>query len=97
MADTTLNKQQLAALYQKLATDDEFRSLYEKQPAKAMAQLGIPADTIVNLPGAHLTPVKLADKSNFASAHQELLAQSAEAYLCMIVPNLRLDNGSQDA
>lgn len=97
MADSTLTKQQLAALYQRLATDDQFRSLYEKQPAKAMTQLGIPADVVVNLPGGHLAPVKLADKSKFVAAHQELLAQSAEAYLCMIVPNLRLDDSSQDA
>lgn len=73
MADSSLSREHSLALLQKLSTDDGFRSRFEEKPAAALAELGVPHDTIVNLKASCLASNKLADKQTLASAHQDLL------------------------
>ena len=91
MADSKLSREHSLALLHKLATDDGFRSRYEKKPAAALAELGVPHDTIVNLKGSCLAPITLADKAHFLDAHGKLARAEASSSLEFIVPNAKLN------
>ena len=93
MADSTLSREHSLALLHKLANDDGFRSRYEQKPAAALAELGVPHETIVNLKGSCLAPTSLAEKSHFADAHRDLSSATAENCLQMSSPNSKLDLG----
>ncbi|MEO7062693.1 MAG: NHLP-related RiPP peptide [Dokdonella sp.] len=65
MADTNLTQDQARALLEKLARDDNFRTLFETTPARALHALGVDAETIVHLPAACLCTKELAPKSHY--------------------------------
>lgn len=90
MADSKLSREHSLALLHKLATDDGFRSRYEEKPAAALAELGVPHETIVNLKGSCLASPILAEKKQFQNAHAQLLAAGANASLQMIVPSVKM-------
>ena len=92
--DEKLSREHSLALLQKLATDDAYRARYEEKPAAALAELGVPHETIVNLKASCLASLTLADKSHFVNAHRQLTSASAENCLLMIAPNSQLDIGS---
>jgi len=94
MADSKLSREHSLALLHKLATDDGFRSRYEQKPAAALAELGVPLNTIVNLKASCLAPATLADKTHFQTAHAQLSATAADQCLVMIVPTVKMDFGS---
>lgn len=94
MADTSLSREHSLALLQKLATDDGYRARFEQKPAAALAELGVPHDTIVNLKASCLASNQLADKSQFAEAHSELANATAEGCVGMFVPSVKMDFGS---
>jgi putative modified peptide len=94
MADSKLSRGHSLALLHKLATDDGFRSRYEQKPAAALAELGVPHETIVNLKASCLAPTRLADKGHFQTAHVQLTAAAADQCVGMIVPTVRMDFGS---
>jgi len=96
MADSKLSREHSLALLHKLANDDGFRSRYEQKPAAALAELGVPHETIVNLNGSCLAPTKLADKPHFQTAHEHLSAAAADESLTMIIPTVKLNFGSDD-
>lgn len=91
MADSTLSREHSLALLHKLSTDDGFRSRFEQKPAAALAEMGVPHDTIVNLKATCLAPTTLADKTRLAQAHQELASDTAETCLAMFIPTIKLD------
>ena len=91
-----LSRKHSLALLHKLATDDNFRSRYERKPAAALAELGVPHETIVNLKAACLASTSLADKVHFSRAHKELSSSAAENCLMMVTPNAQLNFGSRD-
>lgn len=93
MADSTLSREHSLALLHKLSTDDGFRSRFEQKPAAALAEMGVPHDTIVNLKATCLAPNTLADKSHFVEGHKELANAAAECCVGMFVPTLKLDFG----
>jgi putative modified peptide len=95
MADSKLSREHSLALLHKLATDDGFRSRYEQKPAAALAELGVPHETIVNLKASCLVPITLADKAQFTTAHKELSGAAKDACLLFIVPTAQLDFGSR--
>jgi len=95
VADSSLSREHSLALLQKLATDDDFRSRFEQKPAAALAELGVPHETIINLKASCLAPATLADKPRFIQAHQELSNAAAENCLMMVIPNAQLDMGSK--
>jgi putative modified peptide len=90
-----LSREHSLALLRKLATDDDFRSRYEQKPAAALAELGVPLETIVNLKASCLASTSLADKKHFQTAHSELINAAAGACLQMIVPSLKMNFGSR--
>lgn len=96
MADSKLSREHSLALLQKLATDDGYRSRFEQKPAAALAELGVPHETIVNLKAACLSSMTLASKSHFKDAHTRLTGAAADACLAMSDPSSRLDFGSRN-
>jgi putative modified peptide len=95
MADRTLDKKQVMTLYSKLATDDVFRKSFEEKPARALFDMGVPADLIVDLNAACLHPCTLASKQAFSEALRQLKDEVTECTTQMIIPSLRLDYGRQ--
>ncbi|MES2405050.1 MAG: NHLP-related RiPP peptide [Pseudomonadota bacterium] len=93
MADSKLSREHSLALLHKLATDDGFRSRYEQKPAAALAEVGVPHETIVNLRASCLAPTRLASKEHHAKAHAELANAAADEYLMMTPPQVKLDLG----
>lgn len=96
MADSKLSREHSLALLHKLANDDSFRSRYEQKPAAALADLGVPLDTIVNLKASCLAPATLASKEHFHASHAELANAAADQCLMMNWPSLKMDFGSGD-
>jgi putative modified peptide len=92
--NASLSREHSLALLHKLATDDDFRSRYDQKPAAALAELGVPLETIVNLKASCLVPIRLADKSQFTTALKELSSAAKDACLMFIVPTAKLDFGS---
>lgn len=93
--NASLSHEHSLALLHKLATDDDFRGRYEQKPAAALAELGVPLETIVNLKASCLASTSLADKAHFQSAHAQLAAAAADQCLVMIVPTVKMDFGSR--
>jgi putative modified peptide len=93
MTDSTLSREHSLALLHKLSTDDGFRSRFEQKPAAALAEMGVPHETIVNLNAQCLTARTLAGKDAFTAAHQELREAGAESCVQMIIPNPSLNFG----
>ena len=54
MAHATLTKAQGIALLKELTSNDAFRQRFTEKPAAALLELGVPAETIVNLDPACL-------------------------------------------
>lgn len=94
MTDTKLSREHSLVLLHKLATDDGFRSRYEQKPAAALAELGVPHATIVNLKAPCLAPTSLADKSHFQASHAQLTNASVDQCVGMVVPTVKMDFGS---
>lgn len=94
MADSKLSREHSLALLHKLANDDGFRSRYEQKPAAALAELGVPHETIVNLKGSCLAPASLANKEHFQAAHTQLTASAADQCLTMVVPSSKMGFGA---
>ncbi len=92
MADSTLSREHSLALLHKLSTDDGYRSRFEQKPAAALAEIGVPHETIVNLNAACLTAKPLADKAAMTAAHGELSNQASSACLSMWVPTVQLNS-----
>ena len=63
----SLSREHSLALLHKLSTDDGFRSRFEQKPAAALAEMGVPHETIVNLNAQCLTARTLAGKDAFTA------------------------------
>ncbi|HEY9112159.1 MAG TPA: NHLP-related RiPP peptide [Rhodanobacteraceae bacterium] len=94
--DEKLSREHSLALLHKLATDDDFRSRYEQKPAAALAELGVPLETIVNLKASCLMAQPLADKAHFSNARIELTNAAADCCIAMIVPSVKMNFGTRD-
>ncbi|MEO7199724.1 MAG: NHLP-related RiPP peptide [Dokdonella sp.] len=94
MNHSALSREHATALLQRLAEDDGFRSRFELKPAKALAELGVPLETIVDLAPACLQPPTLASKEELARAAQEMNDAVVEAAMSMRVPHVQLRSGS---
>jgi putative modified peptide len=95
MTDSVLNREYGMALMLRLSNDDDFRVRYAAKPAAAMAELGVPLETIVNLKPPCLAATKLAEKSVYAEAYLSLQASGASACVDFHPPNHRLDFGAR--
>lgn len=95
MPDSKLSREHSLALLQKLATDGGFRSRYEADPAAALAEIGVPLDTVTRFMASCETSRPLASKDTFASARQQLIDATAETCIQMIVPYHGLHFGAR--
>lgn len=90
MADSKLSREHSLALLHKLATEDSFRNRFEQKPAAALAEVGVPPETVANFMASCVTSGQLASKEKFAAARKKLLDASAEACIQMYIPDPRL-------
>jgi len=91
MTDATLTKKQGIDLLQELIANDAFRRRFSEKPAAALLELGIPAETIVNLNPQCLAPVEqLAAPSALREAADTLAKDGMHACLSMWVPSLKI-------
>ncbi|MEO8010467.1 MAG: NHLP-related RiPP peptide [Dokdonella sp.] len=88
MSDSTLSEEQALTLLRKLATDDEFRTRFIDKPAKALTEIGLAPETVLNLSGACLTRRELASKEAFQNAVDALDKDVIYATMTMITPKL---------
>lgn len=89
MSDASLTNDQARKLLHELASNSGFRKRFEEKPAAALIELGIPHETVVNLNPACLAPVRLNEKA-LATALSEIQKTGLDAYLSMVVPQLKL-------
>jgi len=91
MTDAALTKKQGITLLQELISNDAFRRRFTEKPAAALLELGIPAETIVNLSPSCLAPSHgLADAKVLQEALDTLAKDGAHDCLSMWVPNIKL-------
>jgi putative modified peptide len=91
--DAKLSHEHSLTLLHKLATDDGFRSRYEQNPAAALAEVGVPPETVASFMASCVTSGQLVSKERFAAAHRQLRDAGAEACVQFAIPDPRLDFG----
>lgn len=96
MADSTLTRQQALTLLHKLGHDDAFRERFERNPSDALPEAGVTPSQLAAFSADSLAPVKLASKEKFQQLHTQISGQPTTEWLCMLIPNMRLDP-EQDA
>ncbi|HEU4855944.1 MAG TPA: NHLP-related RiPP peptide [Rhodanobacteraceae bacterium] len=91
MANPSLTRQQALTLLNKLGTDDSFRQRFENSPRDALTEVGVPQDKVATFPVESLAPVKLASKEKFRELHDQISRQPTTEWMCMIIPQFRID------
>lgn len=87
MSDATLTTAQVASLLFELSTNDAFRARFQEKPAAALVELGIPHETVINLKASCLLPQRLAGKTAFKQAHDQLTQAEIAGVRGMIIPH----------
>lgn len=88
--NNTMTIEQVRQMVHRFATDDEFRTLFEGNPANALAQLGVPENVIAGLDAKCLKPCKLGSKAAFQAANAELDEATAQQFASFLVPAVSL-------
>lgn len=86
----TLPQEEGIALIRKLAEDDAFRTLFEKDPRTAMKQLGISDEMLASLDPGCVNPRTLAPKEKFAELLKDVNSEAFLAAVGMQTPEARL-------
>ena len=89
MADNALSVNHYRELINQLATNDEFRQLFEKSPADALSKLGVSQDVLSGLDCACLEPKSIASKEIFAAAYKNLSDEVAARHSSMHIPSVK--------
>lgn len=90
MIDSKLSRDQAIALLQKLATDDDFRELFQSKPAKALSTIGIDSQTIFELNACCLERTTLLGKPQFIEALQKMDEEVIARAMAMYPPQAKL-------
>lgn len=90
-----MNKQRLAKehelqLLKKLATDDDYRARFEKDPAGALKELGASDSDLAAIDPENLKPGKLSDKATIKKTYETLDRANVTDHVCMIMPLMRI-------
>lgn len=91
MASLNVGKAQMLDLLGRLASSDSFRTSFEKNPASALSEIGLPTDQVRIFLAEHIVAGKLATKREFETALNRITNQNVEECLCMTIPSLKLD------
>ena len=91
MAGPNVSKAQMLDLLGRLASDDGFRTNFEKNPASALSQISLPADQVKGFLADHIVAGKLATKAEFETARKRIIGQDDAECLCMVIPGIKLD------
>jgi putative modified peptide len=92
MSDAALTTDQARKLLHELSTNGVFRARFEEKPAAALVELGIPHETVINLPAACLAPTRLASEDVLKRSFDELSKNGASLYIQMIPPQFKLSS-----
>lgn len=92
MSDTALTVEQYRRLIQELGSNDSFRQKYSEKPAAALAEFGIPLETIVHLKASCLVPHSLAAKEIFQAAYRRLDDKAVQHYASMTRPTVTIES-----
>jgi putative modified peptide len=87
MTDAVLTKKQGLTLLAELRTNPGFRRRFAEKPAAALLEIGVPAETIVNLNARCLAPRSVEDFGDLDKAFNALQSDADTESLSMIVPN----------
>ncbi len=90
MTDSRLDEKHALALLRRLASDDAFRRQFQKKPAKALAELGVPLRTIVDLDARCLGKCRLASKATLRAAVDCLDRAAITRTMRMQPPQMKL-------
>jgi putative modified peptide len=90
MSDSSLTNEQAKKLLHELSSNNAFRARFEEKPAAALVELGIPHETVIQLPAACLAPLRLKPTEEFAKAHADFKNADASTCLSMVPPQLRV-------
>lgn len=88
--NNSMTTEQVRQMVHQFATSDEFRDLFEEDPAKALSQLGVSVDVIAELDAKCLKPCKLASKAVFQAANASLDEATAQKFSSFLVPMLSI-------
>lgn len=87
-SNSRLTQDQVLALLQLLATDDDFRQAYENNPANALIEMGVPAATVMNLKVSCLSPKKIGSKELFVRAAKSVNIEITQQFSGFFVPSV---------
>ena len=89
MTDAVLTKKQGMTLLQELISNPAFRKRFTDKPAAALLEIGVPAETIVNLNPTCLAPRKadLASAEVLRGTLSELEKNQDQISLTMLIPH----------
>ena len=98
MTDAVLTKQQGLTLLMELRTNPGFRRRFAEKPAAALLEIGVPAETIVNLSARCLAPRKADDfatAEQLKTTHDALQSDADTESLSMVVPHATIAGQSK--
>jgi putative modified peptide len=93
MTDAVLTRKQGLMLLQELISNAAFRKRFCDKPAAALLEIGIPAETVVNLSPMCIAPRKaeeLASPEELQKTQSELENAESQVMLTMWIPNPKL-------
>jgi putative modified peptide len=86
----SLTEEQGLALVKRLAEDDGFRTLFEKDRTTALKAIGLSHDLVHSLAEKCVEPCQLADKETFASVLSDTGSEALKAAMSMEIPRISL-------
>lgn len=95
MTDAVLTKRQGLLLLNELSKNPAFRKRFMDKPAAALLELGVPAETVVNLNPSCIAPRQadeLASAAVLEKTAMELERDQAQICLTMLIPNPKLSS-----
>lgn len=93
MNNGKLTRDETIALLRKLSSDDAFRTMFEKDSAAALKQIGVSSSELAALPPSAITTEPLPAKEQFQQALNEVLEAGVSDHLCQVWPMLKLTYG----
>lgn len=90
MNEQRLAKEHELQLLKRLATDDEYRARFEKDPTGALKQLGVTDSDLAAIDPENLKPGKLADKATIGKTLSALQSVNVGDHVCLIIPFMRV-------